>query len=310
MTTRCSMAITGSPGSGNFETRSVGWPTGSTGVLTRYISPTFALVLLVGRDLLRVRRPEDDGAIAAAPAGVVGGVAEVLRRRRSSAAARVSVAMSRTHRFQSRMKAARLPSGDENGRARRAAAARSASAAAPAACFRLRRRRAEIRAARSAYVARPAAAVEVERDGLAVGREVDRLKRQLVRRELAAGRGRKGGGELRVIERRPARASRGRHQDELEPVRRLVPVPESLVGQPVGGRRAADDRPGESRGKEPLGAGVVGRGDGRAGLRFAAVPGRWSARRSERRRSPRQAAARPEWNEEWTACGRVSRRSP
>ena len=29
--------MTGSPGSGNFETRSVGWP---TVVLTRYISPT------------------------------------------------------------------------------------------------------------------------------------------------------------------------------------------------------------------------------------------------------------------------------
>src|SRR3972149_2898521 len=40
MMTRCSMAITLSPGSGNFETRSVGWVTGDTGVLTRYISPT------------------------------------------------------------------------------------------------------------------------------------------------------------------------------------------------------------------------------------------------------------------------------
>ena len=37
-----------------------------------------ALVLLLRRDLLRVGRPERDGAIAAAPAGVVGGVAEVL----------------------------------------------------------------------------------------------------------------------------------------------------------------------------------------------------------------------------------------
>ncbi len=40
MTTRCSIATTLSPGSGNFETRSVGWPTGLTGVVTRYISPT------------------------------------------------------------------------------------------------------------------------------------------------------------------------------------------------------------------------------------------------------------------------------
>ncbi len=37
-----------------------------------------ALVLLEGGDLLRVGRPEHDGAVASRPAGVVGGVAEVL----------------------------------------------------------------------------------------------------------------------------------------------------------------------------------------------------------------------------------------
>src|SRR5688572_19830881 len=37
-----------------------------------------ALVLLEGRDLLRIRRPEYDRTIAHSPAGVVGGVAEVL----------------------------------------------------------------------------------------------------------------------------------------------------------------------------------------------------------------------------------------
>src|SRR5579871_3321094 len=38
----------------------------------------FALVLLEGGDLLRVRRPDEDGAIALLPTGVVGGVAVVL----------------------------------------------------------------------------------------------------------------------------------------------------------------------------------------------------------------------------------------
>src|SRR2546422_4811943 len=37
-----------------------------------------ALVLLEGRDLFRVRRPDENRAIAFRPAGVVGGVAEVL----------------------------------------------------------------------------------------------------------------------------------------------------------------------------------------------------------------------------------------
>ena len=37
-----------------------------------------ALVLLEGGDLLGIGRPEDDGAVAAGPAGVVGGVAEIL----------------------------------------------------------------------------------------------------------------------------------------------------------------------------------------------------------------------------------------
>src|SRR6266567_1622211 len=37
-----------------------------------------ALVLLKGRDLPRIGRPEDDGAVAPAPAGIVRGIAEVL----------------------------------------------------------------------------------------------------------------------------------------------------------------------------------------------------------------------------------------
>src|SRR4051794_3859195 len=37
-----------------------------------------ALILLEGGDALGVRRPDEDGAIALGPAGIVGGVAEVL----------------------------------------------------------------------------------------------------------------------------------------------------------------------------------------------------------------------------------------
>ena len=38
----------------------------------------FTFILLIGRDPLRVGRPEEDGAVAAAPAGVIRGVAKVL----------------------------------------------------------------------------------------------------------------------------------------------------------------------------------------------------------------------------------------
>ena len=82
MTTRWSIAITGSPGSGNLDTRSVGM---ADGRVDEIHLADVALVLLLSGDLLRVGRPAKDRAIAAAPAGVVGGVTEILRRRRSSA---------------------------------------------------------------------------------------------------------------------------------------------------------------------------------------------------------------------------------
>ena len=75
MITRCSIATTESPGSGYFHALSVGCPTLR---LDEEHVADFALVLLRRRDLLRVRRPEQNRAIAARPAGVVRRVAEVL----------------------------------------------------------------------------------------------------------------------------------------------------------------------------------------------------------------------------------------
>ena len=125
------------------------------------------------------------------------------------------VAASRTHRFESRMKAACFLSGE------------STSAAAPpppprpprppprpprpppAVAPRLLRR-----ALHSLHVALPAAA-GLERNRLPVGRELDLLKRQRCRRVRTPRRAGKRRRDLGVIERRRARALRRIHQHEL-----------------------------------------------------------------------------------------------
>ena len=75
MTTRWIMVTVSSPGSGYFQACSFGWPT--RGVHQIHLADA-ALVLLKGRDLFRIGRPEQDRPVAVRPAGVVGGVAEIL----------------------------------------------------------------------------------------------------------------------------------------------------------------------------------------------------------------------------------------
>ena len=89
MTTRCSIAIDLVAGQRELRDAQRRVADRVDGRVDEVHLADLALVLLVGGDLLRVGRPEHDGAVAAAPAGVVGGVAEVLhavgRQRRSCA---------------------------------------------------------------------------------------------------------------------------------------------------------------------------------------------------------------------------------
>ena len=168
-----------------------------------------ALVLLVRGDLLRVGRPQHDGALARRPAGVVGGVAEVLHavgRERASPAWSPRRAPTR---FQSLMNTARLPSGDVTAGGR---AGRRARRRPPGRLVRRRRRRRPPprRSPRTRCPARrtstgggrsrttptsPSADSWMVWNGSFFG--------SIVR----AGRRRQRGRELRVIERRHARSS-------------------------------------------------------------------------------------------------------
>ena len=97
MMTRWIIATSSSPGSGYFQAWSVGWP---TCVLTRYISPTWRWSCWNVAIFFESGDHDDDRAIALRPAGVVGGVAEVLHAI-SRELRLLPVATSRTHKFQS-----------------------------------------------------------------------------------------------------------------------------------------------------------------------------------------------------------------
>ena len=176
--TRCSIATTSSPGSGYFQ--ALQHRVADLRLDEVHVAD-LALVLLVGGDLLRVGRPEDDGAVARRPAGVVGGVAEVLH-----AVGRERVLLPRRD-----VADPEVPVPDEHGALavgrrdgwRRAGTAPAAAAPAASSPGRgVGPGRVAARRARGAlHVARPAATVDVERHRLAVGRQLDRLERQLLR---------------------------------------------------------------------------------------------------------------------------------
>ena len=128
-----------------------------------------ALVLLERGDLSRVGRPERDGAIASGPAGVVGGVAEVLH-----AVGRQRPLLAGRH-----VADPEVPVLDEHralavGRGHRGAGARAApTAASPAAACAASSAhgRTGILARRARDVARPAPRLDIERHRLPVGGE-------------------------------------------------------------------------------------------------------------------------------------------
>src|SRR5688500_1515709 len=108
MITRCSMATTLSPGSGYFQERSTGWP---TFVSTRYMSPTLrsscccVAIFFESGDQSRIGRSllTHPALSVAYPKSFAPSVVSCFS---------CPEATSRTHRFHSRMNAARLPSGD------------------------------------------------------------------------------------------------------------------------------------------------------------------------------------------------------
>ena len=206
-----------------------------------------ALVLLEGRDLLRVGRPDEDRAVAPRPAGVVGGVAEVLH------------AVGGELRFPARRDVAHpeVLVADERGQAavgRRDVGPDRRTAAPARHLFRLRIRG---RACRRRQIARPAFRADREGHRAAVGGEVERRERQMRPRVGRSRRRGQRGGELRLVERRAARLARRIDQHELGPVGRRRAVPEATVGEPGRTDPRVEDERRRVVGHERLGAGVV-----------------------------------------------------
>ena len=161
------------------------------------------------------------------------------------------------------MNTARLPSGDVTA-VRGSGAAPTAASPAAACAASSAHGRTGVLARRARDVARPAPRLDVERHRLPVGGEFDRLERQLLRIERAAGRGAQRRRQLHVIERRHLRRLDGIDEEELDAVSRRAPVGEAVVGQPGARDAAADDERRERWRQELLGARVVvGRGGGR-----------------------------------------------
>src|SRR5207237_491065 len=164
-----------------------------------------ALVLLEGRNLLRIGRPEEDRVAAVNPAGVVGRVAilfhAVFRQLRLLACRRVAHP--------------EVVVADERGAF---AVRRYDHRLALAAFLRF--------AARPGDVARPLAAARIERNRLAIGAEVEAVERQAIGRVIAARRRRQRGGDLRLVEGGRLHAGGRIDEEELGAVFRRRAIPE------------------------------------------------------------------------------------
>ena len=170
-----------------------------------------ALVLLEGGDLARVGRPLHHRAVAVAPAGVVGRIAVVLH-----AVGRELGLLTRGH-----VAHPEVPVADERG---------------PLGVGRqhLGARRGPVLglARRAGDVAGEAAAVDVERDGLAVGGQVDGEEGQLRPLVGAARRRRQRRRDPVVVEGRGLGPLHRIHEDELRAGLAQRAVPEPAVRQP------------------------------------------------------------------------------
>ena len=101
------------------------------------------------------------------------------------------------------------------------------------------------RAPAALHVTGQAAGPEVERDGLAVGRVLERVEREVQGIIGRVGDGGERAREPGLVEGGPAGAPRGIHQHELRSLRRGVAVPEPVIGEPGGPDAGTEDqRPG------------------------------------------------------------------
>ena len=234
MTTRWSIAITVSPGSGNFETRSVGWP---TVVLTRYISPTLRSSCCCVAIFFESGDHDDDRAIAAAPAGVVGGVAEVLDAvgRQLPLLACRDVAHPEIPVANEDAALAVGRHGQRLAVGGRASGGAAAATTAPAPATRRRigslaatcRRGAAVGAFRAIDIAAPSLPGKIEGDCRAVGGRRQALNREVQRIELRARRRGQRRRDLLVIERpRPCLLDRV-DEDEFRAAGDRIPVTRS-----------------------------------------------------------------------------------
>ena len=160
-----------------------------------------ARVVPEGRDLLRVRRPDDDGRVAARPAGVVGGVGEVLD------------AVGRELRLAAGRDVAHPEVVVAHERRARAVGREHVGASAAGSAAAGTRRRAARSPRRSPCtlpwpIAAPPPLGGVELNRRAVGRELELVERQRQRGVLRAGRRRQRRGQRVVIERRARACAR------------------------------------------------------------------------------------------------------
>ena len=156
-----------------------------------------ALILLEGGDALGIGRPQHDGPVAAGPARIVGGVAEVLDAVRGERRLLIGGCVAHPQ----------VRVADEGGvllvgrQDFRRCASAAASAPAPSTASAGSRRAFLRDALRALHVALPAPA-RLYRHGLSIGGEL--LEWEVACGVIPAGGGRERGGELRMV-RRPGR---------------------------------------------------------------------------------------------------------
>ena len=216
-----------------------------------------ALILLEGGDALGIGRPQHDGPVAAGPARIVGGVAEVLDAVGGERCLLIGGGVAHPQ-VRVADEGGVLLVGREDFR-RRASAAASTPAPSTASGGS---RRAFLRdALRALHVALPAPA-GLHGHGLSVGGELDFLERE-VACGVMSGRWRleSAAASFDVVEGRRARAFDGIHQHELGALRCGDAVPEAVVGQPGGAYAGAQHQGRGVVAHEFLGARIVGGGE-------------------------------------------------
>jgi hypothetical protein len=219
-----------------------------------------ALVLLIGGNLTGIGGPEEHRIIARYPAGIIGGVTEILDAIGGELGFFAAGDVAHPQ-----VVIANEGGGLAVGRSCHTAAGSAPASPAPtaAALSAGNRRGIGIGGAGVPFaVALPAIAPHAERDRCRIRRKVEHLERKVRAVVLRPGSRGECRRQLVVVERRLAGAARRVHQQELGTLRRGAAIPEALIGEPRGLHCAMQHQPRGVVIHELLGAGVVCRGDG------------------------------------------------